>query len=120
MGDGWYYDLGRWLLVLRREEEGAGCWSCGHRSAGGGADAQRSALGLSACGRREEGEPRSVEGSDMPVGRSTDGLLMSADYCGGKGEEGGRLRSAPRWRGILHGYALAGPTLKAQERPIDG
>jgi hypothetical protein len=46
MGAGWYYDLGNWLLVLQREEEGAGCWSCGRRSAGGGAGAQWSAVGL--------------------------------------------------------------------------
>jgi hypothetical protein len=74
IGDGWYYDLGRWLLVLQREEEDAGSWSCGRRSVGGGAGVQRSAVGLSACGRREEGEPRSVEGIDVPVGPSIGGL----------------------------------------------
>jgi hypothetical protein len=38
MGAGWYYDLGRWLLVLRREEEGAGCWllAAGLAEGGGG------------------------------------------------------------------------------------
>jgi hypothetical protein len=35
--------------------------------AGRPAVAQRSAV---ACGRREEGEPRSVEGGGIPVGRS--------------------------------------------------
>jgi hypothetical protein len=33
---------------------------------------------LWACGRREEGEPRSVEGSGIPVGRSG---RRSADVC---------------------------------------
>jgi hypothetical protein len=62
MGAGWYYDLGRWLVVLRREEEGVGCWSCGRRSAGGGAGVQLSAVGLSVCGRREEVGGRKEEG----------------------------------------------------------
>jgi hypothetical protein len=79
MGTGWYYDLGRLLLVLRREEEGAVRWSCGRRSAGGRACCGPVRLWAEGGGRREEGKLRSVEGGGVSVGRSAGGLPRSAE-----------------------------------------
>jgi hypothetical protein len=62
MGTGWYYDLGRLLLVLWREEEGAGLAVVGR-------PAVTPAVGLSACGRREEGEGEAkVSGGRRRIG----------------------------------------------------
>jgi hypothetical protein len=58
-----------------------------------------------ACGRREVGEPRSVEGSGVHVGRSVGVTqhscagLLTVVACGRRRGEGGRLRRAPRARG---------------------